>query len=131
MGSCERTSDYVSFDTALSLRCVLDDVTYVNRIACVRGDYREQTREGYLVEWISLPDDVLALGEPTGDLTHMGLPVADPEKALCDLLWLCESRGFTVPVDSLRLDGLDSERLSRYAAHMLLDLRRLGGGSGR
>jgi hypothetical protein len=41
---------------------------------------------------------------------------------LGDLLWLCESRGFAPPWESLRLEQLESARLASYAARMGLDL---------
>jgi hypothetical protein len=116
----------VSFDAALSARGVLDHLVHALRIATA-GDDREALVPGVgLVEWIHLPDDLL-FGDLAG--TPLDFPdqrVAEPEKALCDLLWLCESRGFAVPRESLRLDELDRARVAAYAARMGLDLGVLG-----
>lgn len=117
---------YVSFDTALSAFGVLDDLVHAVRIATA-GDDREAVVPGIgLVEWIHLPDDVLFGDGPGTVLDFPGMRIADREKALCDLLWLCESRGFAIPIWSLRLDELDRGRLEEYARHMDVDLGRLG-----
>ncbi|MBI4704727.1 MAG: hypothetical protein HY744_26795 [Deltaproteobacteria bacterium] len=119
---------YVSFDTALSAHGVLDDAVHAIRVATA-GDDREQWLEGVgLVEWIELPDDLLFGYGPGTALDFPDRRVAEPEKALCDLLWLCESRGFAPPLESLRLDDLDRARLDAYAARMGLDLSILAGG---
>lgn len=113
---------YVSFDTALSAHGVLDDLVFAIRIATA-GDDRKSTLPGLgVVEWIALPDDLLFGDAPGTTLDFPGLTVAEPEKALCDLLWLCESRGFAPPVESLRLEELDWTRLRNYAQRMDLDL---------
>jgi hypothetical protein len=113
---------YVSFDTALSLHGVLDDLIHAVRIATAADDRRAWVQGFGLVEWIALPDDLLFGDAPGTPFDFPELRVAEPEKALCDLLWLCESRGFAPPVESLRLDALDRERLSDYARRMGLDL---------
>lgn len=116
---------YVSFDTALSASGILDDLVHAVRIATA-GDDRQAIVPGLgLVEWIHLPDDLLFGDEPGGELDFRGMRVAGPEKALCDLLWLCESRGFAPPVWSLRMDDLDGSRLKENARRMDLDLDRL------
>ena len=98
---------YVSFDTALSAHGVLDHHVHAVRIATVGSDRSMNVPTLGRVEWISLPDDLLFGDAPGTELDFPGLRVAEPEKALCDLLWLCESRGFALPLDSLRLEGLD------------------------
>jgi hypothetical protein len=113
---------YVSFETALSAHGVLDHLVHAVRIATAGDDREQRVPDLGLVEWIHLPDDLLFGDVPGTALDFPDLRVAEPEKALCDLLWLCESRGFSPPVDSLRLDDLDRERLARYAALMGLDL---------
>ena len=113
---------YVSFDTALSACGVLDDLVHAVRIATAGDDRSERVPGIGFVEWISLPDDLLFGDGPGTVLDLPGLRVAVPEKALCDLLWLCESRGFAPPVESLRLDELDTGLLQSYAARMGLDL---------
>jgi hypothetical protein len=118
---------YVSFETALSAHGVLDHLVHVVRLATAGDDRRQRVPEIGLVEWIHLPDDVLFGDVPGTTLDFPGLRVAEPEKALCDLLWLCESRGFAPPVDSLRLEDLNRARLEAYAARMGLDLGVLGG----
>jgi len=116
---------YVSFDTALSAHGVLDHLVHGVRIATGTAD-REAIVPGVgLVEWIALPDDLLYGDAPGTALDFPGLRVAAPEKALCDLLWLCESRGFAPPVESLRLETLDRALLAAHAARMGLDLRVL------
>ncbi|MBI2895825.1 MAG: hypothetical protein HYY06_19870 [Deltaproteobacteria bacterium] len=118
---------YVSFDTALSARGVLDDLVHAVRIATA-GDDREAVVPGVgLVEWVHLPDDLLFGDEPGTELDFPGLRVAQPEKALCDLLWLCESRFFAVPIWSLRLEDLDRDLLEEYARRMDVDLERVCG----
>lgn len=117
---------YVSFDTALSAAGVLDDFIHAVRIATA-GDDRSGDVPGLgLVEWINLPDDLLFGDRPGTNLDFPDMRVAEPEKALCDLLWWCESRGFAPPVESLRLEELDRERLAAYADRMGLDLSVLG-----
>ncbi len=113
---------YISFDTALSAHGVLDDLVHAVRVATAGDD-----RVGHLpglgaVEWVELPDDCLFGDVPGTALDFPGLRVAEPEKALCDLLWLCDSRGFAPPLESLRLEGLDLGRLRSYAERMGLDL---------
>jgi hypothetical protein len=113
---------YVSFETALSAWGVLDHLVHVVRIATAAADRVDDVPELGRVEWINLPDD-LVFGDREGTpLDFPGLRIAEPEKAVCDLLWLCESRGFAPPVETLRLDDLDRDRLERYAACMGLDL---------
>jgi len=113
---------YVSFETALSAHGILDHLVHVVRLATAGDDRLTRVPDLGLVEWIHLPDDLLFGDVPGAALDFPGLRVAEPEKALCDLLWLCESRGFLPPIDSLRLDELDLARLARYAARMGLDL---------
>ncbi len=122
---------YVSFDTALSVHGVLDDLVHAVRIATAGSDRTLRVPGVGLVEWVALPDDLLGGAAPGTALDFPGLEVAEPEKALCDLLWLCESRGFAVPVHSLRLDALRPERLAEYAAAMGLDLSVLSRPAGR
>ncbi|MBI2378070.1 MAG: hypothetical protein HYV07_28975 [Deltaproteobacteria bacterium] len=113
---------YVSFDTALSAHGVLDHLVHAIRIATIESDRTMIVPSVGLVEWIALPEDALFGDAPGTSFDFPGLRVAEPEKALCDLLWLCESRGFAPPLESLRLDELDRERLARYAARMNVDL---------
>lgn len=113
---------YVSFDTALSARGILDDLVHAVRIATAGDDRTARVPGLGIVEWISIPDDLLFGDEEPGPLDLPGLRVAVPEKALCDLLWFCESRGFAPPVESLRLEELDPDRLRSHAARMGLDL---------
>ncbi len=113
---------YVSFETALSAHGILDHLVHSVRIATVTADRKAEVAGIGLVEWIVLPDDLLYGALPGTDLDFPGLLVAEPEKALCDLLWLCESRGHAVPVDSLRLDELRRDRLAEHAARMDVDL---------
>ena len=122
---------YVSFDTALSAHGVLDHLVHAVRIATGTGDREAIVPEVGFVEWIALPDDLLFGDEPGTALDFPDLRVAGPEKALCDLLWLCESRGFAPPVESLRIESLDRERLESHAARMGLDLRVLTVGAER
>jgi len=83
---------YVSFETALSVWGVLDHLVHVVRIATVAADRVDDVPELGRVEWINLPDDLL-FGDCEGTpLDFPGLRIAEPEKAVCDLLWLCESR---------------------------------------
>ena len=117
---------YVSFETALSAHGVLDHLVHVVRLATAGDDREQRVPELGLVEWIHLPDDLLFGDVPGTALDFPGLRVAEPEKALCDLLWLCESRGFAPPVESLRLEELDRARLVLYATRMGLDLGVLG-----
>ena len=113
---------YVSFETALSAHGVLDHLVHVVRLATAGDDRQERVPEFGLVEWIHLPDDLL-FGDVAGTgLDFLGLRVAEPERALCDLLWLCESRGFAPPVESLRKEEIDGAQLARHAARMGLDL---------
>ena len=79
------------------------------------------------VEWICLPDDLLFGDSPGTTFDFPDWRVAGPEKALCDLLWLCEGRGRAVPLDSLRLEEINRERLDRYSRRMGLDLGGLNG----
>jgi hypothetical protein len=117
---------YVSFDTALSAHGILDDLVHAVRIGTVGDDRQRLVPDVGLVEWIHLPDDLIFGHEPGSSLDFPGLRMADPEKALCDLLWLCESRGFALPIHSLRLEELNRERLAQYARRMGLDLGTLG-----
>jgi hypothetical protein len=119
---CFDPKGYVSFDTALSACGALDDLVHAVRIATAADDRSERIPGLGFVEWINLPDDLLFGDRPGTRLDLPGFRVAEPEKALCDLLWLCESRGFAPPLESLRLDELDRERLESYAARMGLDL---------
>jgi hypothetical protein len=113
---------YVSFETALSAHGVLDDLVHVVRVATVGSDRRATIPGIGLVEWIHLPDD-LAFGDAPGSrLDFPGMRVAEPEKALCDLAWLCESRGLALPVHSLRAESLDRGRLREHARRMGLDV---------
>jgi hypothetical protein len=116
---------YVSFDTALSAHGVLDDLVHVVRVATAGADRRVVVPGVGLVEWVHLPDDLLYGDAPGTELDFPGLRVAEPEKALCDLLWLCESRGFAPPLHSVRLELLDRSRLDAYAAAMDLDTAQL------
>jgi len=118
---------YVSFDTALSVAGVLDDLVHAVRIATAADDREKVVPDLGLVEWIELPDDLLFGDRPGTKLDFLGLRIAEPEKALCDLLWLCQSRGFAVPVESLRLESIDRNRLESYADRMGLDLSVLDG----
>jgi hypothetical protein len=113
---------YVSFETALSARGVLDHLVHAVRIA-TGGDDRILLVPGVgLVEWVHLPDDLLFGDEPGTELDFPGWRVAEPEKALCDLVWLCESRGQALPLESMRLEELDETRLRAYAGRMGVDL---------
>lgn len=113
---------YVSFETALSAHGVLDDLVHAVRVATA-GDDRVRHVPGLgLVEWVELPEEFLFGDAPGTPFDFPGLRMAEPEKALCDLLWLCESRGFAPPLESLRLDALDLARLRSYAERMSLDL---------
>lgn len=116
---------YVSFDTALSAHGVLDDLVHAIRIATAGNDQSRIVPDLGFVEWISLPEDLLFGDRAGSPLDFPGLRVAGPEKALCDLLWLCESRGFAPPLHSLRLEDLDGSRLASYARRMDLDLSAL------
>ena len=113
---------YVSFDTALSAYGVLDHLVHAVRVATAGDDRMERVPGLGVVERVSLPDDLLFGDRPGTTLDFPDLRIAEPEKALCDLLWLCESRGFAPPFDSLRLDGLDADRLAAYAERMGLDI---------
>jgi hypothetical protein len=117
---------YVSFDTALSAYGVLDDLVFSLRIATAGDDRARQVPGLGWVEWIHVPDDLLFGDQPGSPLDFPDLRVATPEKALCDLLWLCESRGFAPPVESLRLELLDRGTLEATAMRMGLDLAPLG-----
>lgn len=116
---------YVSFDTALSAHGVLDDLVHAIRIATGEDDRVQDVPGLGRVEWIELPEEFLFGDDPGTAFDFPGLRMAQPEKALCDLLWLCESRGFAPPVESLRTDTLDPARLRFYAEQMDLDLRAL------
>lgn len=124
--SCFEPRGYVSFDTALSAHGVLDDLVHAVRIATAGDDRSRSVPDIGLVEWIALPDDLLFGDAPGTELDFPELRVAEPEKALCDLLWLCESRGFAPPIESLRLEMLDRRKLDDYAARAGIDLRPLG-----
>jgi len=114
---------YVSFETALSAQGVLDDLIHAVKIATA-GDDRVQLIPGVgRVEWVALPDDLLFGHVPGTSLDFPGMRIASPEKALCDLMWLCESRGFAVPWESLRLDDLDRGALEATASRMGLTIR--------
>jgi hypothetical protein len=113
---------YLSFDTALSAHGVLDDLVHAVRVATAGDDRRLWVPELGIVEWIALPQDLLFGDAPGTLLDFPGLRIAEPEKALCDLLWWCESRGFAPPIESLRLEDLDLARLEAYARRMDLDL---------
>ena len=116
---------YVSFETALSAHGVLDDHVHAIRIATAGSDRKLVVPGIGLCEWISMPDELL-WGDASGSqLDFPGWRVASPEKALVDLLWLCESRGFAVPIDSLRLEDLDRGRLEQFAELMQVELDRL------
>ncbi len=113
---------YVSFDTALSAHGVLDDLVHVVRVATIGSDRIQRVPGLGRVEWISLPDDLLFGDQAGSSLDFPGARIAEPEKALCDLLWWCESRGFAPPVWSLRWDALDGARLTEYAERMGVEL---------
>ena len=113
---------YISFDTALSAHGVLDDLVHAVRVATAGDDRVGQLPGLGHVEWVELPDDCLFGDVPGTALDFPGVRVAEAEKALCDLLWLCDSRGFALPCESLRLDGLDLGLLRSYAERMGLDL---------
>lgn len=117
---------YVSFSTALSIHGVLDDLVHSIWIATAGGDAQRDVPGLGHVQWIGLPDDLLFGFSAGTGLDYPDWKVAEPEKALCDLLWFCESRGFAIPVHSLRLEGLDPTRLADYADRMMIDLKRLG-----
>jgi hypothetical protein len=117
---------YVSFETALSIHGVLDDCVHAVRIATAGSDRQRRVPGIGLVEWIALPDDLLFGDERGTDLDFPELRVATPEKALCDLLWLCESRGFAPPVHGLRTENLNADRLAELAGRMGVPLALLG-----
>lgn len=126
--SSDLTADlhgYISFDTALSAWGVLDDLVHQVRVATACDDRMGVVPGLGPVEWVALPDDLLFGDAPGSPLDFPQHRVAEPEKALCDLLWLCESRGFAPPVESLRLDQVDHERLRWYARRMDIDLAPL------
>ena len=122
---------YISFETALSAHGVMDHLIHCLQIATAGSD-RILTIEGVgRAPWIALPDDFLFGDIPGSRLDFPDWRVAEPEKALCDLMWLCESRGFALPVESLRLDEIEIGRFERYAARMDLDTSWLRGAKGR
>ncbi len=118
--------DYVSFHTALSIHGLIDDVVHCTQIATICGDLRREIPGIGTVEWIALPDDLIFGSGPGSPLDFPDWQVAEPEKALCDLLWWCESRGFAVPIFSLRLDDLDPAKLQSYADLVMVHVPRLG-----
>lgn len=120
---------YVSFDTALSAHGILDDLVHVIRIATAGSDRSMLVPELGLVEWISIPEAFLFGDREGSAFDFPGMRVAEPEKALCDLLFLSETRGFAPPVHALRLDDLDTVKLRRYAHVMDLDLTVLRPGA--
>ena len=119
---------YVSFQTALSVHGLFDDLVRSVWIATVCGDRQRRVHGIGHVQWVGLPDDLM-FGYGRGkEFDFPGWQVAEPEKALVDLLWRCESRGVAVPVHSLRLDEIDRNRLAVYAERAMVDVRRLEGG---
>jgi len=114
---------YISFETALSYYCVIDQCIFKVSWATLRDDF-EFKYQNFLLEFINIDEDnffgYMNMEGSFGDK----ILYAEAEKAFVDWIWLYELRGWKIQLDEINWAVLSREKVDNYSKKMGINYLR-------